>query len=179
MQSAPGFPCTLSAREGQRVGKIRTLLVAERRTARGVKRETRTVRAAGPVAGEPGFEPRQTESESVVLPLHHSPMDYPAQSIAYLAIRVNRMRRDQDKSLPAGRSVLLAWSCPWQARRQRLFCGPRCPAGPLPGMPKLWRRRRLPRVGWRHGATAVAHASAIPFVQRLRAKRAVRTSCDQ
>ena len=25
------------------------------------------------VAGEPGFEPRQTESESVVLPLHHSP----------------------------------------------------------------------------------------------------------
>ena len=49
----------------------------------------------------------------------------------------------------------------------------------LSGMPKLWRRRRLPRVGWRHGATAVAHASAIPFVQRLRAKRAVRTSCDQ
>jgi hypothetical protein len=26
------------------------------------------------VAGEPGFEPRQTESESVVLPLHHSPI---------------------------------------------------------------------------------------------------------
>ncbi len=26
-----------------------------------------------PVAGELGFEPRQTESESVVLPLHHSP----------------------------------------------------------------------------------------------------------
>ena len=25
------------------------------------------------VAGELGFEPRQTESESVVLPLHHSP----------------------------------------------------------------------------------------------------------
>ena len=25
------------------------------------------------LAGEPGFEPRQTESESVVLPLHHSP----------------------------------------------------------------------------------------------------------
>src|SRR5258706_11319187 len=26
------------------------------------------------VAGELGFEPRQTESESVVLPLHHSPI---------------------------------------------------------------------------------------------------------
>ena len=26
------------------------------------------------LAGEPGFEPRQTESESVVLPLHHSPI---------------------------------------------------------------------------------------------------------
>ena len=60
------------------------------------------------LAGEPGFEPRQTESESVVLPLHHSPIDYPAQSIAYMTIRVNRMRRDQDKSLPAGGAVLLA-----------------------------------------------------------------------
>ena len=28
------------------------------------------------VAGELGFEPRQTESESVVLPLHHSPMNW-------------------------------------------------------------------------------------------------------
>jgi hypothetical protein len=31
------------------------------------------------VAGEPGFEPRQTESESVVLPLHHSPMRLPSK----------------------------------------------------------------------------------------------------
>ncbi len=30
-------------------------------------------RTAGHLAGELGFEPRQTESESVVLPLHHSP----------------------------------------------------------------------------------------------------------
>src|SRR5215813_3807614 len=29
------------------------------------------------LAGEPGFEPRQTESESVVLPLHHSPTELP------------------------------------------------------------------------------------------------------
>src|SRR4030088_2772688 len=28
------------------------------------------------VAGELGFEPRQTESESVVLPLHHSPPNW-------------------------------------------------------------------------------------------------------
>lgn len=28
------------------------------------------------LAGEPGFEPRQTESESVVLPLHHSPTEF-------------------------------------------------------------------------------------------------------
>ena len=34
------------------------------------------------VAGELGFEPRQTESESVVLPLHHSPMNYRTGSIA-------------------------------------------------------------------------------------------------
>src|SRR6476620_6377643 len=27
------------------------------------------------LAGELGFEPRQTESESVVLPLHHSPIN--------------------------------------------------------------------------------------------------------
>ena len=34
------------------------------------------------LAGELGFEPRQTESESVVLPLHHSPMI----STTYMAI---------------------------------------------------------------------------------------------
>jgi hypothetical protein len=36
------------------------------------------------VAGEPGFEPRQTESESVVLPLHHSP---PKQLILLIFLR--------------------------------------------------------------------------------------------
>jgi hypothetical protein len=34
------------------------------------------------VAGELGFEPRQTESESVVLPLHHSPRDSLASAVA-------------------------------------------------------------------------------------------------
>ena len=31
------------------------------------------------LAGELGFEPRQTESESVVLPLHHSPTESPSE----------------------------------------------------------------------------------------------------
>src|SRR5215472_11754368 len=35
------------------------------------------------LAGEPGFEPRQTESESVVLPLHHSPTAF-SEQIQYL-----------------------------------------------------------------------------------------------
>src|SRR3954454_18381924 len=37
--------------------------------------------ANGSVAGELGFEPRQTESESVVLPLHHSPTTPEAYAI--------------------------------------------------------------------------------------------------
>jgi hypothetical protein len=34
------------------------------------------------LAGEPGFEPRQTESESVVLPLHHSPTHFRTNSMS-------------------------------------------------------------------------------------------------
>lgn len=30
----------------------------------------------GKLAGAPGFEPRQAESESAVLPLHHAPLRY-------------------------------------------------------------------------------------------------------
>ena len=33
------------------------------------------------MAGDEGFEPSQTESESVVLPLHKSPMDYFQQTV--------------------------------------------------------------------------------------------------
>ena len=33
------------------------------------------------LAGDEGFEPSQTESESVVLPLHKSPMDYFQQTV--------------------------------------------------------------------------------------------------
>jgi hypothetical protein len=37
--------------------------------------QARFLRAPEGLAGELGFEPRQTESESVVLPLHHSPIN--------------------------------------------------------------------------------------------------------
>src|SRR2546421_3884856 len=40
----------------------------------GLKRRIRSsIDPADGLAGELGFEPRQTESEAVVLPLHHSP----------------------------------------------------------------------------------------------------------
>ena len=47
-------------------------------TVHRLRREARSDQAAADLpglAGEPGFEPRQTESESVVLPLHHSPTE--------------------------------------------------------------------------------------------------------
>src|SRR5438105_1753365 len=78
-QSALVFPCALSSRTLQerdkRTGKVRTIDVAEMRTC--ARSETAKFSGGEPrmeVAGELGFEPRQTESESVVLPLHHSPL---------------------------------------------------------------------------------------------------------
>ena len=53
------------------------------------------------------------------------------------------MRRDQDKSLPAGGSVLLAWSRPWQARMRGHFCG-RAAEGPARRRPK-WPLRSISR----------------------------------
>ena len=47
------------------------------------------------LAGEPGFEPRQTESESVVLPLHHSPMRLPS--------KINALWKDIEFWQTAGR----------------------------------------------------------------------------
>ena len=47
--------------------------------------------ANGSVAGELGFEPRQTESESVVLPLHHSPII--AQRHQYVRPRLGKCSR--------------------------------------------------------------------------------------
>jgi hypothetical protein len=99
------------------------------------------------LAGELGFEPRQTESESVVLPLHHSPI---------IALVHQRVRWMSGQSAATGSRqiavcadgvVLLAWSGPWQAgkegdfrrkRRQRRhageeFAGPKGLSGRRPG----------------------------------------------
>ena len=46
------------------------------------------------LAGELGFEPRQTELEFVVLPLHHSPMIAQRHQYAYSELSGSRRRRD-------------------------------------------------------------------------------------
>ena len=73
VQRAPGIPCALPFSRAN-PGKTRAHRAA--RLRRYVLNEAQRVyreRTAGHLAGELGFEPRQTESESVVLPLHHSP----------------------------------------------------------------------------------------------------------
>ena len=53
------------------------------------------------LAGELGFEPRQTESESVVLPLHHSPMiSYQNQSVSRRAAIPSKSRSPDGRSSP-------------------------------------------------------------------------------
>ena len=71
----PGLPCALRLQEGPQWQAPGAASAAGRRTHVHV-----SDRQAGgrTLAGEPGFEPRQTESESVVLPLHHSPMGLPS-----------------------------------------------------------------------------------------------------
>src|ERR1700676_2701949 len=66
------------------------------------------------LAGELGFEPRQTESESVVLPLHHSPRIY--KRIQYVIRFCLAIACDGIRQIPAEcGAVLLARSRPWQA----------------------------------------------------------------
>src|SRR5579859_2738864 len=67
------------------------------------------------LAGELGFEPRQTESESVVLPLHHSPrITQDINSLAgCLDISVQRVRLPNRR--PRECDLLPAWSRAWQA----------------------------------------------------------------
>ncbi len=65
------------------------------------------------VAGELGFEPRQTESESVVLPLHHSPI-LPSR---FKHLRFCGAGAAGELQIPAEAcAVLPAQSRPWQAR---------------------------------------------------------------
>ena len=67
------------------------------------------------LAGEPGFEPRQTESKSVVLPLHHSPTDLPNKfKVLSKCPEVTSTRLSLSARLH--RALLLATSRPWQAR---------------------------------------------------------------
>src|SRR5439155_14568698 len=116
------------------------------------------------LAGELGFEPRQTESESVVLPLHHSPMDYPAYSIAYLAIRVNRLRRDQDKSPPRwwGRSTRLILPLA-SAEAEAFFRASACRGGGF----RKQRPQHCPRSDRRHGGARAAHGPAVACLPRI------------
>jgi hypothetical protein len=85
----------------------------------------------GVLAGELGFEPRQTESESVVLPLHHSPKfdnNINALTAYILRGRPRRMRqsvqvwRRSTSSIPglasAGRATVAGpWPCSPQTSR--------------------------------------------------------------
>jgi hypothetical protein len=68
------------------------------------------------VAGELGFEPRQTESESVVLPLHHSPKFHNNINALIACCAVVRGRCGNPFRCGA---VLLAPSRAWQARAAR------------------------------------------------------------
>src|SRR5258708_14905399 len=72
VQRAPGMPCALLF---SRVNPIKTRAHRAARPRRYVLMKQNACMGAGrrSLAGELGFEPRQTESESVVLPLHHSP----------------------------------------------------------------------------------------------------------
>src|SRR3954447_15410589 len=72
------------------------------------------------LAGELGFEPRQTESESVVLPLHHSPRIISASTISYQIMLHNYLRREfrshhawrrSTRSVPALASTRRGASC--------------------------------------------------------------------
>ena len=59
---------TMSVSWGAKVSGLGLNRAVHNRGAIGASRQQRHL------AGELGFEPRQTESESVVLPLHHSPI---------------------------------------------------------------------------------------------------------
>ena len=71
------------------------------------------------LAGELGFEPRQTESEFVVLPLHHSPMiaAYRFNNLSvYCGNACDRIAKSRAKRAP----FYSLWSRPWQARGDAL-----------------------------------------------------------
>src|SRR3954452_18078297 len=81
------------------------------------------------LAGELGFEPRQTESESVVLPLHHSPRI--AQRLQHVRASMANFSRPDSVNPGLPGALLLASRRPWQARGNGLVAGARQIRGQL------------------------------------------------
>jgi hypothetical protein len=102
------------------------------------------------VAGELGFEPRQTESESVVLPLHHSPKFH--NKINALTACCAVARDGCGNPLGCG-AVLLAPSRAWQARAACRRSVARC-LSPRVDPALRFRERRRPRPWFRSGDVA-------------------------
>jgi hypothetical protein len=86
------------------------------------------------LAGEPGFEPRQTESESVVLPLHHSPMELPCKINALFAFMLGKSSAPP----PGGKSPGAASRSCSRKLPALQACEMRFPAGPLPAIRRLY-----------------------------------------
>ena len=105
VQRAPGIPCTLPL---SRANPVRTGRIAPRDHVLYV-----VVLLRKTVAGELGFEPRQTELEFVVLPLHHSPKFH--NNINALTACCAVARDGCGNPFRCG-AVLLAPSRAWQAR---------------------------------------------------------------
>jgi hypothetical protein len=79
----------------------------------------------GWLAGELGFEPRQTESESVVLPLHHSPINY--QPIQYVTALCSAIACDGIlQKIPPRGSVFYSLAPGLGKRRHRPFLRNNC-----------------------------------------------------
>jgi hypothetical protein len=127
----------------------------------------------GGLAGELGFEPRQTESESVVLPLHHSP------KIALRYQRLSRMTwqsccgRTHPKQRPRKCALLPAWSPAWQALMAEIWAGkqganPRClfPAQ-LTGASRPDTNQERRSLQWRHTLNACTTKPATSSATRI------------
>ncbi len=75
------------------------------------EKECRPAIAELGLAGELGFEPRQTESESVVLPLHHSPKIV-VKSVCYMCYLPDALKGSRSRPNVSPSTVQ---SRPWQA----------------------------------------------------------------
>jgi len=62
----------------------------------GAAKVSQTLMTYGDGLEKPPEENQRLSRESIRLPLHHSPMDFPAKSISYTDIQINRLRRPID-----------------------------------------------------------------------------------